>query len=135
VEVVEQVLGIDGKAVAESGWFGRLDMGMGHDGQFGRLVNPSSETGQQILHPHLQQPGRFAHTEDINIVSDIGAGRSPVDNAAPNRTLFGVSSNLGHDIVPGLFFYLQGPFDVDIVNLALEVGTLFGRNQTGLVLG
>ena len=44
-QIGQQILGIDGKAVAQRGRFGRLDVGVGHHGQVGRILHASGEGG------------------------------------------------------------------------------------------
>ncbi len=45
--VFQQVLGVDRQAKAERRRFGRLDVGVGHDGQAGRLLDAPGEDQQQ----------------------------------------------------------------------------------------
>src|SRR5690606_30374049 len=57
-----------------------------------------------------------------------------MNNAAANRALLGKGTNLGHDIVAGLFFDLQGTLYIDLVVMSLQIGQLVGRHPARLML-
>jgi hypothetical protein len=45
IQIIEQILSINGEAVAEGRWLGRLNVGVGHDREFGRFFDALGEVG------------------------------------------------------------------------------------------
>ena len=57
-----------------------------------------------------------------------------MDDAAADAALLGEGANLGHHVVARLALDLQGPGDIDAIDVGLQVGQLLGRHQPGDVL-
>jgi hypothetical protein len=133
-DIFEQILGVDGEAVAEGGRFGRLDVGVGHGGQIGRFLNAVGQGQQQFGQLITQQNGRFTQPQHVHIVGNIGAGSPQMDDTASHRALLGKGANLSHDVVARLLLNDQGTLNIYVIYVLLQIGQLFGRYQTGLML-
>ena len=133
-EVGEQILAVLGKAVADGGGFGGLNVGEGDGGRVGFVCDACSQGGQRALKPFDDLFETRAQAQGVYVVEHIHRRRAEMNDGAADGALLGIGVDLRHQIVADFLFDLLGALNVDVILACAQIGHLHGCDQPGLVL-
>ena len=111
-------------------------MGKGQGGNRLVFIREPGEQGDGADQLFPDQAERVVKDHQIGVVSDIAARRAQMDDALGLRTLLAIGVDVGHDVVPDLFFPDSGDIVVDIVRVRPQLVELFvGNGKPQLLFG
>ncbi len=110
-------------------------MGEGHGWRLGPAVNLIGQSLKKRRQTIQDQVQRISQPDCISVVLNVHRGGAQMQDRPADRTIFGVGTQFGHQVVPDLGLNLMGALDVHLVYVGAQVGHLLGRHQPQGVLG
>ncbi len=115
-----EVLGVVCESIAHGGWLGGLEVGPAHADQisvFHHVLDGGVKAVNQSCQDEVE---RRLHPEDVGVIQNIHRCRPEMDLSTAKGALFGVGSDLGHDVVSDLPLDLLGPLQVYVLGAHLR---------------